>query len=194
MCLPPYACFPPHFHESGNEHLSLLPAFLSIHGHATLLLPPFLSRSVSSSVFHSKNVGCLNLLWSAAVAESPPKAARGPKNSLTNHDSLRFPTWSHWLGDRLPVCSRLVLRVVRIPFVVFLLDVQLFCADFGRLSAKTVWRITFSKEAGWESSLDLFLDGCTDGSQCAGAQTQPCPSTTCWLAQAELCYVVESCW
>lgn len=117
-CLPPYACFSPHFHESGNEHLSLLPTFLNTHGRATFLLSSFLSRSVSSSVFHSKNVGCLNLLWSAAVAESLLKAAYGPENSLTSPDSLYFPTWSHWL----PVCSQLVPHVVRIPFVLFLLD------------------------------------------------------------------------
>lgn len=56
MCLPPHVCFSPHFHESGNEHLSLLPTSLNIHGHATFLLPSFLSRSVSSPVFHSKNL------------------------------------------------------------------------------------------------------------------------------------------
>lgn len=145
MCLPPYACFPPHFHESGNEHLSLLPAFLSIHGHATLLLPPFLSRSVFSSVFHSKNVGCLNLIfydqlqWQSHLQR---QLVRTPSQTMT---ACVFPPG---VGDQLPVCSRLVLCVVRIPFVAFLLDVQLFCADFGRLSAKTVWRITFSKEAG----------------------------------------------
>lgn len=59
-----------------------------------------------------------------------------------------FPHLESWLGDRLPVCSQLAPLVVRIPFVLSLLYVQLFCADFGRLSAKAVWRIAFSKEAG----------------------------------------------
>lgn len=174
MCVPPYVSFLPHFHESGNEHLSLLLPFLNVHGHATFLLPAFLSQSVSSSVFHFKNVGCLDLYdqlqWHSHF-QRLLMALRTPWQTMTTCVS---PTWSHWLGDRLPVCGQLVPHEVRIPFVLFLWDVQLFPADFGRLSARAVCRITFSQEAGSESSLGWFLDGCTRGSQCAGAQTQPC--------------------
>ena len=57
----------------------------------TFLLPPSLKRNVFSSTACCKNAECLNLLQPATAARSPPKAAHGPMNSLTNHDSLYFP-------------------------------------------------------------------------------------------------------
>lgn len=79
---------------SVNEYLSLLLTFLGIHGHATSLplpCPSLLSRDISSSVACCESAECLNLLQTAIVAQLPPKAAHGPMNSLTNHDSLYFP-------------------------------------------------------------------------------------------------------
>lgn len=132
-------CFPPHFHGSVNEHLSAsdFPEYLWTC-HFTFLLPPSLSRNVSSSVSCCKNAEYLHLLQPATVARSPPKAAHGPMNSLTNHDSLYFPIQESLLVGRPPFCSQLVPHGARIPSVLFFLDVQLFCADFGRLSAKNV--------------------------------------------------------
>lgn len=94
-------CFPPHFHGSVNEHLSAsdFPEY-PWTCHFTFLLPPSLSRNVSSSVAACKNAEYLHLLEPATVARSPPKAAHGPMNSLTNHDSLYFPIQESLAGGQ----------------------------------------------------------------------------------------------
>lgn len=72
-----------------------------------------------------------------------------------------FPSRSHWLGASLsPVWQGFPL------WFFFFSWTFNSCADLGRLSAKNVWRITFSKEAGWESSPDLF-----PGTQMAHSRT-----------------------
>lgn len=93
--------FPPHFHGSVNEHLSAsdFPEY-PWTCHFTFLLPPSLSRNVSSSVAACKNAEYLHLLEPATVARSPPKAAHGPMNSLTNHDSLCFPIQESLVGGQ----------------------------------------------------------------------------------------------
>lgn len=154
MCLLPYVCFSPHFHESGNEHLSLLPTCLNIRGHATFLLSSFLTRIVSSSVFHSKNVGCLNLLWSATVAVTS-KGSLWPWELPHKPWQPVFPHLESLAACLQPACSPCGKDSLCSYFV------GLFWADFGSLSAKAVWGITFSKEAGWERCIHLFLDGCT---------------------------------
>lgn len=153
-------CFPLHFHGSGNEHLSLLLTTC----HFIFLLPPSLSGDVSSSVACCKNAEFLNLLRPAIVAQSPPKAAHGPMNSLTNHNSLYFPIQESPAGGQAAFLQPACPPCGKDSLCAFFLGLStLLCKFWQTFCQKCLENHLFQRRRARESS--EFVHGCTDGLQ-----------------------------